>query len=272
VRRSLGIAVLAVLLGGVAYTFWPKSAVERFWSPLLETSKPILIYTGANPVYMPSPALIQRYQATHHLSDLDTGGHEFLIPVTQDQKLGPGDLLEMKNSFVTLGDVSANVNVASLLTKFNHGFDLRSGEDVAFGDLRQSPAILIGAFNNGWTLQMTGDLPFVFGSGFTIKSQSNPAHEWHPVNSLEDNKVLLDYALVARLPNSKTGEPLIAIAGITQCGTRAAAEFITSAPALKELLKSAPRDWESKNMEFVLQTKVVNEIPTNPTVVAIRYW
>lgn len=220
---------------------------------------------------MPSPDLIQRYKRTHHLSDLDTQGHEFLIPLSQDVKFGAGDLLEMNNDFVTLGDVSANVNVASLLTKFNRKFDLRSGEDVAFGDLRQSPAILIGAFNNTWTLQMTGDLPFVFGSGLTIKDQSDTTRQWRPVNSSED-KVLLDYALVARLPHSKTGEPLIAIAGVTQCGTRAAAEFITNPQALRDLLKSAPKGWETKNMEFVLQTKVVNDIPTNPTVVAIRFW
>jgi hypothetical protein len=269
--RFLGIAVLVVLLGAVAYTFLPKDPLEQFWSPLLETSKPVLIYTGANPVYMPSPELIQRYKATHHLSDLDNVGHEFLIPVTQDQKLGPGDLIEMKNAFVTLGDVSANVNVASLLTKFNRNFDLRSGEDVAFGDLRQFPAILIGAFNNVWTLQMTGDLPFVFGSGLIIRDQADTTRQWSPVNSSEGN-VQLDYALVARLPHSKAGEPLIAIAGITQFGTRAAAEFITSAQALRDLLKSAPKDWASKNMEFVLQTKVVNDIPTNPTIVAIRYW
>jgi hypothetical protein len=269
--RFLGIAVLVVLLGAVAYTFLPKDPLEQFWSPLLETSKPVLIYTGANPVYMPSPELIQRYKATHHLSDVDNVGHEFLIPVTQDQKLGPGDLIEMKNAFVTLGDVSANVNVASLLTKFNRNFDLRSGEDVAFGDLRQFPAILIGAFNNVWTLQMTGDLPFVFGNGLIIRDQADTTRQWSPVNSSEGN-VQLDYALVARLPHSKAGEPLIAIAGITQFGTRAAAEFITSAQALRDLLKSAPKDWASKNMEFVLQTKVVNDIPTNPTVVAIRYW
>jgi hypothetical protein len=268
---ALGMAALLALVGTVAYTLLPTGPVEQFWRPLLETSKPVLIYTGANPVYMPSPDLIQRYKATHHLSDIDTQGHEFLVPVTQDQKLGPGDLLEMKNAFVTLGDVSANVNVASLLTKLNHSFDLRSGEDVAFGDLRQSPAILIGAFNNGWTLQMTGDLPFVFDSDLTIVDRSDTSRRWRPVRSSDDS-VQLDYALVARLPHSKTGEPLIAIAGITQCGTRAAAEFITSARELKDLVKSAPRDWSSKNMEFVLQTKVVNEIPTNPTVVAIKYW
>jgi hypothetical protein len=177
----------------------------------------------------------------------------------------------MKSDFVTLGDVSANVNVATLLTKFNRNFDLRSGEDVAFGDLRQSPAILIGAFNNGWTLQMTGDLPFVFASGLTIRDRSDTGKQWRPTYS-SDGHILLDYALVARLPHSRTGEPLIAIAGVTQCGTRAAAEFITSAQSLRDLLKSAPKDWASKNVEFVLQTKVVNDIPTNPTVVSVRYW
>jgi hypothetical protein len=121
-------------------------------------------------------------------------------------------------------------------------------------DLRQSPAVLIGAFNNGWTLQMTGDLPFVFGSGLLITDKSPISRQWQPLYSPEGN-VQLDYALVARLPYSKTGEPLITIAGVTQCGTREAAEFITSSSALGDLLKSAPKDWKAKNMEFVLQTR-----------------
>ncbi len=267
----LGFAAFMALAASVAYIDRPLGPVQQFWSPLLETSKPVLIYTGANAVYMPSPDLIQRYRATHHLGDLDKLGREFLPPLTQDQKFGPGDLLEMNSSFVTLGDVAANVNVASLLTRFNRSFDLRSGEDVAFGDLRLSPAVLIGAFNNGWTLQMTGDLPYVFEVDHTIKDRVSDTRPWRPVSSL-DGKVLVDFALVARLPHSKTGEPLIAIAGVTQCGTQAAAEFITSAQALADLLKSAPKDWASKNMEFVLQTKVVNDIPTSPAVVAIRYW
>ncbi len=48
---------------------------------------------------------------------------EFLIPVTHEQKLGPpGDLLEIKNAFVMLWDESANVNLASLLTRFSRSF------------------------------------------------------------------------------------------------------------------------------------------------------
>jgi hypothetical protein len=265
------LALVLILLAGLIYSRRPKDLVNQFWSPLLDTPKPVLIYTGANAVYMPSDQLIERFKNTHHLNELDTGGYEFLVPITADQKLGPGDLLEMKNQFVTLGDVSANVKVTTLLDRFNHPFDLRSGEDVSFGDLRDTPVILIGAFNNAWTLQLTGDLPFVFGSGLTIRDQTDKARQWHP-DITPENKVQMDYALVARLPHSKTGGALIAIAGITQSGTRAAAEFITSSEGLKDLMRSAPDSWATKNLEVVLQTKVVNDIPTNPTIVAVRTW
>ena len=269
VTSVLIVIAIAVLL--YSYSHRPIDLVKQFWSPLLAAPKPVLIYTGANAVYMPSSQLIERYKTTHHLSELDTGGYEFLVPITADQKLGPGDLLEMKNQFVTLGDVAANVKVATLLNRLNHTFDLRSGEDVSFGDLRDTPVVLIGAFNNAWTLQMTGDLPFVFGSGLTLLDQGDRTHQWHPVISPE-NRVQVDYALVARLPQSKTGGALIIVAGITQCGTRAAAEFITSPERNQELDEAAPNAWTNKNLEFVLQTKVVNDIPTNPTVVAVRTW
>jgi hypothetical protein len=245
--------------------------MEVFWSPLLKSPKPILIYTGSNPVYMPSTQLIERFKATHHVSELDTGGHEFLVPLAGDMKIGEGDLTAVENQFVTVGDVTANVRVTSVLNHFNHAFDLRSGADVAFGDFRESPVVLIGAFNNPWTLQMTGDLPIVFGSGLTIRDRADKSIQWRPEISSE-NKVGMDYALVARLPHSKTGGPLITIAGITLSGTRAAAEFITSQQGVSDLMKSAPNGWSHKNLEFVLQTRVVNDIPTTPSVVAVRAW
>ena len=118
---------------------------------------------------------------------------------------------------------------------------------------------------------MTGDLGFVLGPGMTIRDRSDARRVWAPLIS-SDNKILVDYAIVARLPHSNTGAPLVAIAGITQSGTRAAAEFITSPQEIRELIKSAPKNWINENVEFVLQTKVVNDIPTTPTVVAVRYW
>lgn len=261
----------ALALASSLFYFKPKSPIDQFWEPILSTTKPVLIYTGSNPVYMPTQELLEKYKATHKLDELDAQGHEFLIPLTPDQKFGPDDLLPVRNTYVTLGDVSANVTVATYLTRNNRSFDLRSGEDIVFGDLLQSPSVLIGAFNNGWTMQMTGDLGFALGPGLTIQDRSDPKRSWAMVYS-QDNKVLVDYAVVARLPHSKTGEPLMAIAGIGQSGTRAAAEFITNPQEIKNLIKSAPKAWAKENVEFVLQTKVVNDIPTAPNIVAVRYW
>ena len=261
----------AVLLALALFLFWPKSPVDQFWEPVLSAKKPVLIYTGSNPVYLPTVQLLEKYGATHQLDALEAQGQEYLIPLTPDQKFGPGDLAAVRNTYVTLGDISANVAVATFLTHNKRTFDLRSGEDVVFGDLLQSPSILIGAFNNGWTMQMTGDLGFVLGPGLTIRDRSDARRSWVSDYS-SDGKLLIDYAIVARIPHSKTGEPLFAIAGITQSGTRAAAEFITSPQEIRELIKSAPKKWASENVEFVLQTKVVNDLPTAPTVVAVRYW
>lgn len=270
--RIWSVAILcALLLASSLFLFWPKSPVQQFWEPILAASNPVLIYTGSNPVYLPSVQLLERYRATHKLDDLDAQGHEFLIPLTADQKLSLSDLTAVRNTYVTLGDVSANVAVAAFLARKKRSFDLRSGEDVVFGDFRRSPCVLIGAFNNGWTMQMTGDLGFVLGPGLTIRDRSDASHSWVTLYS-PDGKVAVDYAIVARLPHSNTGAPLVAIAGITQSGTRAAAEFITSPQEIKDLIKSAPKGWANENVEFVLQTKVVNDIPTTPTVVAVRYW
>jgi hypothetical protein len=275
-RRHAGplwvVSVLcALVLASSLILFRTKSPIDQFWEPILSTSKPVLIYTGSNPVYMPTQELLDKYRATHKLDELDAQGHEFLIPLTPDLKFGASDLTYVRNTYVTLGDVSANVSVATFLTRNKRSFDLRSGEDIVFGDLLQSPSVLIGAFNNGWTMQMTGDLGFALGPGLTIQDRSNPKRSWALLYS-QDNKVLVDYAVVARLPHSKTGEPLMAIAGIGQSGTRAAAEFITNPQKIKDLIKSAPKAWAKENVEFVLQTKVVNDIPTAPTVVAVRYW
>jgi len=272
-RWSLWVVSIlcALLLASTLFLFWPKSPVDQFWEPILSTRKPVLIYTGSNPVYLPTVQLLEKYGSTHQLDQLDAQGHEFLIPLTPDQKFSAGDLAAVRNTYVTLGDVSANVAVATFLTRNQRSFDLRSGEDVVFGDLLQSPSVLIGAFNNGWTMQMTADLSFVLGPGLTIRDRSDARRSWVSVYS-SDGKLLVDYAIVARIPHSKTGEPLFAIAGITQSGTRAAAEFVTSPQEIRELIKSAPKTWASENVEFVLQTKVVNDIPTAPTVVAVRYW
>lgn len=275
IQIKIWLALLACATLGVGFAFLilirPVAPIDLFWKPFIDSPNPVLLYSGANPVYMMSADFLNRYEATHHMDSIEREGREFVVPISRDMKLEPGDLVAFKNDFITLGDLTANVQIASLLTLHQKKFDLRCGGDVAFGDLLQSPTILIGAFNNSLTMELTGDLPFTFDRGLTISDHTNLKRKWSPVYS-QDGGIAVDYAIVTRIPHSKTGKALITVAGITQSGTRAAAEFITSPELIQALVNSAPKDWESKNLELVLQTKVVNDIPTNPTLVASRYW
>lgn len=276
-RRRVIISLSAVVLSCLAFGVWfllrPMAPIDLFWKPLTNAPNPVVVYSGANAVYLLSPGFISRYKSTHHLDGLKSQGLEFVVPISPDTKLGPDDLIAYKNDYLTIGDLAANVRVASLLTSHRQRFDLRLGDDVVFGDLRQNPTVLIGAFNNSWTMELTGDLAFnVYGAqALSIREQANPGRIWTPTYD-SDGRATVDYAVITRMPRSKTGQALIAIAGLTQKGTQGAADFVTDPEQMKRLSISAPKDWSGKNLQFILQTKVVNNTATSPVVVAIKTW
>lgn len=276
-RRRLIASLSAIVLPCLAFGVWfllrPMAPIDLFWKPLINAPNPVVVYSGANAVYLLSPDFISRYKSTHHLDGLMSQGLEFVVPISPDTKLEPDDLIAYKNDYLTIGDLAANVRVASLLTSHRQRFDLRLGDDVVFGDLRQNPTVLIGAFNNSWTMELTGDLPFnVYGAqALTIREQANPGRIWTPTYD-SDGRATVDYAVITRMPRSKIGQALIAIAGLTQKGTQGAADFVTDPEQMKRLSISAPKDWFRKNLQFILQTKVVNNTATSPVVVAIKTW
>jgi hypothetical protein len=265
--------LLLCMTAGFLLVPGPGAPLDLFWKPIINTSGPAVLYSGANSVYMLSSDFLNRYRTAHRLPSLEAQGLEFAVPISPNMQLGGDDLMSFTNEFITLGDLSAAVRVSSLLATRRKQFDLRSGDDVAFSDLRQAPTVLIGGFNNKWTMELSRELPFTLFDvkDMAIREQEGAKRVWSPVMS-GDGKIAVDYALVTRIPRSRTGQPLIIIAGLTQSGTRAAADFVTDSAQIKKLVGGAPSDWTQKNLEFVLQAKVVNNIPTSPVIVAIRFW
>lgn len=256
----------------ICSAFWyPRYAQQRsfsqFWSPVLDSSAVPLIYIGSNAVYTLSPSFLQHYREQHSLTDEEKMGLEFFVPLGPDEKLSAGDLVAVQNTYVTIGDVAASTSITSLLARHNKKFDMRYGGDIVFGDLQQSPTILIGAFNNSWTLEMTNNLRFVFAYDHRIVDRFDQRRTWTaPANSTED------YALVSRILNSKTGQVLVTVAGIGEAGTQVAAAFLTNPNAIEAFTKTAPKGWEKKNLELVLHTSLINRYPGPPNVVASYYW
>jgi hypothetical protein len=81
-----------------------------------------------------------------------------------------------------------------------------------------------------------------------------------------------DFAIVARLIDSKTGQFTVTVAGIGPRGTQAAGEFVNSTRYLEEGLADAPADWQKRNLEVLLQTTVTDGIAGPPHVVATYAW
>ena len=272
ILACFAVALIGLWLMRVSYA--AATPFDLFWAPILDNSRAVLICTGSNRVYRLSEGARARYRKSHPQAEEGAANLEVLIPSEDLKNLKGDDFFPIQDTYLTVGDAAATAQISSLFTARHHPFDLRFGSDLSFGDLRQSPAVLIGAFNNSWTLNMTDSLQFVFDQGDSaqmhVQDKSDVSRSWWP--KISEGKFVEDYAIVSRVLDSKTGTVLITIAGLDHTGTRAAGNFVTNPQAIADLVKEAPKDWSRKNLQVVLHTNVTHDIPGPPTVVAVRYW
>jgi len=81
-----------------------------------------------------------------------------------------------------------------------------------------------------------------------------------------------DYAIVARIHDNVTGQPVIILAGILGEGTEAASEVVSNPAYLDEMLKKAPKNWDHLNLEAVIETNVIEGHAGPPTILAVETW
>jgi hypothetical protein len=272
IRQSpwMVLTVVILLLIPAIYALFRstrETAFDRFWSPVLKAPNRTVIYVGSNAVYYLAGDFVDRYRREHRLDKVESMGREFLVPLGSNDVLNGSDLIPEKDTYTTVGDAAALARIASLLSERKKSYDMRFGGDISVGDLRERPAILIGGFNNSWTLEMTDNLRFGFSYWHQIEDRFDKRRSWKANQDFTD-----DYAIISRILNSKTGEILITAAGIGQAGTRAAGEFLTSPGDIDSLMLAAPRGWEKRNLQIVLHTSVINGSPNHPDVIATYYW
>ncbi len=153
------------------------------------------------------------------------------------------DVIPVTGQFVGIGNAHTAAMLAVLMAGKRKAVEIRYANDVSFSDLRGGPAVLIGAFSNQWTLEMQGQLRLIFeqDKAFRRIRDKSDNRTWQLANLAPDGTTPDDYALVSRLMNSGTGRLLVSAAGITQYGTRAAGEFLTTPSLLGEAARSGRR-------------------------------
>ena len=257
-------ALAALVLLGTGYLVMRSrtTTLDGFWMPLKGSPSPLLICMASPFAYYFPHAEVR---------------------VGPNRK--PGDVVPIEDispvEYLHPNDAEVAVELSSFLGTKNIASRMRPASLTSFEELRASPALMIGAFGNQWTMQMTKELHFVFvqpaGQNWGIREQTAPARHWETPNELTAPQSAVrdygrDYGLVSRIFNHETGQIFVAIGGIRGPGTVAAAECVMSTVCLETALKDAPRDWQRKNLQIVITAKVVSDTPGAPEVVASHFW
>ncbi len=273
-----GIAILAATLAAVLFVsrFSRKAptVVDQFWAPILQSSGPVLLCVGQPKVYN----LIGPLEG--EISRAIPGPGRRLNADAASQKITAtvGEIVPNWDRYLAIGDAMCLSDMAALLAQRGRSYHIRGGGSTSFADLRENPAILIGGFTNDWTMRLTGQLRFTFELSADQRShyvhdRLNPSSRaWQLTNVWPDWNMPTDYALVSRVLDLTTGRIVVTAAGITQYGTAAAGEFLTNPEYMAQGIRQAPRDWQHKNIQVVLATKVIGGTAGPPQVLATHFW
>ncbi len=167
----------------------------------------------------------------------------------------------------------AIARITRILGTQKREFSIQPTASLTLTDLRTHPVVLIGGFNNNWTLRLTEDLRFHFcpkDAGRYFMDRQNPTKIWQSRYNAEER--ILDYALVARFRESVTDRVLYVVAGLNKGGTDAASEFVTNKRYLDVLGRKLSRGWESRNVEVILETHSFGNKNSAPQIVATHVW
>ncbi len=239
-----GIAALVVVTFLVGRWWAPSSALDRFWAPVIGSGGTVTIYIGQDVPVAP----------VNTLSDLH------------------------QSEQVAFEDATAMARLVALMTGRHQSYRLRLQPMAQVEDLRDGSAVLIGAFNNSWVLQLTRQLRFRFDHNQDshqswIEDTQDPGHRrWMHVMSAPYADVKLDYAIVSRLVDPSTGKIVVTAAGLAMFGTEAAGDFLTCEKCMTDFAAAAPPGWDHKNMEILISASVVGRVAGPPHVLATRFW
>jgi hypothetical protein len=248
-RRGFGIAVIfaVVILSGAVWRYravHPNTALNDFWAPVLRDQSAVMVCAGGS-VF-----------SQEHLSGVATAGKDIQYP------------------FISMQSASAIASLSGLIERNGATTQLQSAATTPLTELKEHPVILLGGYNNQWSLRLLQPLRFHFSpetAGEAIVDEASPGVRWErdpalPYSSADD------YALVARFRDTKTDSWVVVLAGLGRNGTEAAANFATSPHYMQLLRDRLGRDLSNRNVEAVLQLNVIDGKTGAPSIVAVRAW
>ena len=255
-----GIMAAALLLVWMGYRWLNRpTAQELFWKPVLDTPGSVFLAVGDVPNGPPTLSV-------------PTGEQDYSIPIVQ----------KTPSQIVPFGDAVTIARVVGTLESKGKNVIIRREGASSFSDLREGAVVLVGAFNNEWSLRLTRPLRYSLALDsdkhlIYIKDAKNASsRSWSWATNLPKDHQgtaghppLQDYALISRIWNSETGHVVIVIGGLYTYGTEAAGEFLTNPQLMQEVARVASLSDHRRNLQVVLTTTVTDDAAGPPRIVAV---
>jgi hypothetical protein len=253
--RAITVVTCALVLLAIAAVFSAQyftghsaqRSLNAFWAPLMNEGVSITVCVGdLNYIFQAPPYnTLDTHTTTDNLLNSNAG--------------------------------AALLRVGEILGSKGRQSTLRLADHTELSDLRQQPAILIGGMNNPWTQRILEPLRFrltskpggINGNFLLLTDTKNAASTiWRVDLYAPPNSITRDYSLVTRMNDPLTGQPVVILCGLGPYGTAAASEFVSNPNYFFEFSKQAPKGWENRNIQIVLETTVVDRRVSVPRVVA----
>ena len=237
----------------------PLSALEQFWRPLISAPDAVWLSVGeayVSRIELDPNGARNRFESSYILS-------------SDQRKAYPA---------LNLADSTVLARVAALLQSRNKSYSVHGETETSFSDLASGPSVLIGSFNNDWTIRVSDQLRFHFemnretGEQWIVDRQK-PDEQ---IGTRSFNLAAPDprdaYAIISRVHDPSIGQMVVLLAGVSANGTRAAGTFVSEPGYLETFAKSAPRDWPNRNIQIVIAAPIVDSSLGPPHVVSSYVW
>ena len=243
---GIGATLAIALLAAVSWRYRaaiPRTPLEDFWAPLLRDQRTVLVCSGG---------VVFK---NGNFSGVITAGKDTDYP------------------FISSQIASAIARVSGIVERHGATINLQFSASTPLTQLREQPVVLLGGYNNQWTMRLLDPLPFHFESESNewIVDRAQPLLYWtrdksQPYSSADD------YALVARFRDSTTDGWILVLAGLGRNGTEAAAQFVTSPPYMQLLRNQVGSDFSNRDIEALLKVSVIDGKTGAPSILAAREW
>ena len=253
-RRLVAASVLTlcVALTALIWAFVASrpTALDLFWRPVIQQTHSVMLCLGR--------------------SNFRPG----------DQAAGSWHAADPHQVAVAWWDAETLARLAGLVQSKGASLYLFREDEATFSDFQQRPAVLIGAYNDQWTLELMSRMRYTFQRTDRIQwiaDRDRPSFkDWKNDLGQTDAQGNLalkqDYAIISRVENPRTGFITVTVAGLWGYGTLAAGRFLTDPQYMQDFCKRTGFKLDKNNMQIVIGTEVIQGKPGPPTVLAATSW